>query len=201
MPRKGNLSGNAIRSGNAFRLDTLLVLVLGAFVACKAPPDPRRTNFEIRAKEGYAKYDPKTGRLQRLDADQNKNGRFDTFSFWDGSRLLRTEIDQDEDGKIDRWELYDGHNKIARVGSSSRDDEVQDTWAYPDAHGFLAKVETDSDRDGTIDKRETFVEKPGSAGVRVLRVVELEIDETGSPSRRLYFLPDGNFDRAETLRH
>jgi len=103
-------------------------------------------------------------------------------------------------GKIDKWEYYDEHNKIERVGSSSRDDEVQDTFAYPDAGGFLARVETDSDRDGAIDKREFFVPRPGNANERVVSVMEYEFDTTGQPGRRLYYRPDGSFDRSEKLR-
>ena len=174
--------------------------LLAALVACKQPPDIRRTNFEIRGKEGVAKYDPKTGKLTKLDFDANKNGRMDSFSYMDATRVIRIEMDQDEDGKIDRWEYYDEKNKIERVGSSSRDDEVQDTWAYPDTGGFLARVETDADRDGHVDKREFFVPRPGTANERVLSVVEYEFDNAGQPGRRLYYRPDGSFDRAEKLR-
>lgn len=83
----------------------MLVWVL-AVAGCSAPPDPRRTNFEVRREGVYAKYDPKTGRLAKLDVDTNKNGKIDTFSYRDGTTLHRIEIDQDEDGKIDRWENY-----------------------------------------------------------------------------------------------
>jgi len=175
----------------------LLVILISA---CNTPPDVRRTNFEIRGKEGVAKYDPKTGRLTKLDFDQNKNGRMDAFSYWDATRVIRIEMDNDEDGKIDRWEYYDANNKIERVGSSSRDDEVQDMWAYPDATGFLARVESDTDRDGSIDKREFFVPRPDDPKLRVLSMVEFGIDQTGTVSRRLYYRPDGSFDRSETLR-
>ena len=174
----------------------LLVICVG----CTEPPDPRRTNFEIRGKEGVAKYDPKTGRLKRIDADANKNGRIETFSYWDATRIIRIEIDHDEDGKIDRWEHYDDTNRLTRIGSSSGDDQVEDTWAYPDSHGFLAKVETDGDRDGAIDKREIYRQNPSAPKGRVLSVVELGLDRAGNPSRRLYYRPDGSFDRSETLR-
>ena len=169
-------------------------------VSCSAPPDPRRTNFEIRGEQAIAKYDPKTGRLRRVDADINKNGRIETFSYWDATRVIRIEIDRDEDGKIDRWEHYDANNKMTRVGSSSKDDEVEDTWTYPDASGFLVRVETDMDRDGAIDKRETYQPKPGTPDGRVLSMVELEFDGSGQPGRRLYYRPDGSFEKTETLR-
>lgn len=180
---------------------TAIVFAVGLalLAACTPPPDPRRTNFEIRGKEGVAKYDPKSGRLKTLDADINKNGRMEIFSFWDATRLIRIEIDRDEDGKIDRWEHYDEKNKMTRVGSSSKDDEVEDTWTYPDASGFLGRVETDSDRDGAIDKREIYAPRPGVPEGRVLSIVELDLDKAGRPGRRLYYRADGSFEKTEAL--
>jgi hypothetical protein len=179
---------------------SVIAIATAVLASCSAPPDPRRTNFEIRAKEGVASYDPKTGRLKRVDADVNKNGRIETFSYWDATRIIHIEIDRDEDGKIDRWEYYGDANKLQRIGSSSKDDQVVDTWTYPDASGFLAKVESDTDRDGIVDKRETFVPRPSTTDGRVLAVVELGLDRAGNPSRRLYYRPDGSFDRTETVR-
>ena len=178
----------------------VVVISVTLAVACGESPDPRRTNFEIRGKEGVAKYDPETGRLKRIDADTNKNGRIETFSYWDATRIIRIEIDRDEDGKIDRWEHYDGTSKLRRVGSSSNDDQVEDTWAYPDANGLLTKVESDHDRDGHIERREIYVPNPAAPLGRVLSVVELELDQTGRPRRRLYYRPDGNFDRSEAVQ-
>jgi len=182
------------------KLIVIVAVGLATLVACKAPPDIRRTNFEIRGKEGVAKYDPKTGRLKKLDFDANKNGRMDSFSYWDATRCIRIEMDQDEDGKIDKWEYYDEHNKIERVGTSSRDDEVQDTWAYPDSTGFLARVEFDADRNGSIEKRELYVPRPDAPGQRVLSIVEIDVDAAGKAGRRLYYRPDGSFEKSEVLR-
>ena len=181
-------------------LSTVVIALVSTLAACSAPPDPRRTNFEVRGKEGVAKYDPKTGKLTRLEFDANKNGTFESVSYMDGTRVIRIEMDRDEDGKLDRWEYYDSNNKVERVGSSSKDDEVQDTFTYPDAGGFPARVETDSDRDGRIDKREHFVPKPGPGNDRVLAIVEYDFDQTGNPGRRLYYRTDGSFDKSEVLR-
>lgn len=169
------------------------VLIAG----CGAPPDPQQTNSLVERPGLTAHYDPKTGRLSRLELDQNKNGRVDTFSFWNGTSIERIEVDQDEDGRVDRWEHYGPGNKMTKVATSSRDDGIQDTWAYPDARGFLSKVESDIDRDGVIDKRETFAPRPGAPDSRVLVMVELDMDKTGQPSTRLYYKPDGSFDRSE----
>ena len=176
---------------------SLAACVLGVSIACSEPPDPRRTNFEIIGKEGVAKYDPKTGRLLRIDIDQDKDGRIETFSYWDAARVLRIEIDSDNDGRIDRWEHYDAHNILTRVGSSHHDDGIEDTWAYPDRTGALERVDSDADRDGVVDKRETFTAS-GPAS-RVLSVVELDLDQSGQAGRRLVYGPDGTFRRVEVL--
>lgn len=172
------------------------VLIAG----CGAPPDPQRTNYLVERPGLTAHYDQKTGRLSRLELDQNKNGRVDTFSYWNGTSIERIEVDQDEDGRVDRWEHYGPGNKMTKVATSSRDDAVQDTWAYPDERGFLSKVESDIDRDGVIDKRETFAPRSGAPNSRVLVMVELGIDKTGQASTRLYYRDDGSFDRSEHKR-
>ena len=177
---------------------SLAACVLGAAIACSEPPDPRRTQFQITGKDGVAKYDPKTGRLSRIDIDQNKDGRIETFSYWDAARVFRIEVDSDNDGRIDRWEHYDERNLLVRVGSSRNDDGIEDTWAYPNRQGELERVETDADRDGTIDKRESFTASGSSS--RILSVVEFDLDPTGRAGRRLIYGPDGTFRRVEVLR-
>ena len=110
-----------------------------------------------------AQYDPKSGRLKRLEVDTNKNGVIDAWTYQDGTRIDRIEIDKDENGKIDRWEHYvDG--KLARVGTSTRGDGVEDEWAFQRADGSLERVETDTDRDGRVDKWETFDAPPAPGG-------------------------------------
>jgi hypothetical protein len=186
-----------------YRVAAPLVLgicVLTVASACTEQPDPRRTNFEIRGRDGLAKYDPKTGRLSRIDIDHNKDGRIETFSHWDGARVLRIEIDADRDGRIERWEHYGENNRLSRVGSSTRDDGIEDTWTYPDGDGRLARVDTDLNRDGVVDKRETFTAGAAAPERRVLSVVELDMGEDGRPTRRLHYAADGTFQRAEVLR-
>jgi hypothetical protein len=178
----------------------LAATLLTATVACTERPDPRRTNFELRNKDGVAKYDRKTGRLRRIDIDRDHDGRIETFSYWDASRVIRIEIDTDGDNRIDRWEHYDAANRLSRVGSSRRDDGVEDTWTYPDDAGLLARVETDTDRDGVIDKRETFTGGATSSDARVVSTIDFELDRYGTPARRLLYAPDGTFRHAEVLR-
>src|SRR4051794_12965251 len=139
-------------------LAVALVLSLAlASAACDSPPDPRRTNFIVDKGNVKAQYDPKNGHLKKLDVDTNKNGKIDSWTYMDGTRIDRIEIDRDEDGTIDRWEHYkDG--KLESVGTSTKGDGVEDEWAYPRAGDplVLARVETDTDRDGKIDKWQVY---------------------------------------------
>lgn len=143
---------------------------------------------------------PQAARQERRESDSNRNGRNDTFTYWEGFQVVRIEIDRDEDGKIDTWEHYDANSKLVRIGSSSRDDATADTWSYPDQSGLLQRVEFDADRDGKIDKRELYTPRPESPHQRVVSVVELEIDAAGKPRRRIYYRADGSFDRSELVR-
>jgi hypothetical protein len=51
-------------------------------------------------------------------------------------------------------------------GLQRADDEVEDSWTYPDEKGFLARVETDTDRDGAVDTREIFASRAGAPAGR-----------------------------------
>lgn len=177
----------------------VLVLAL-AIAGCSPPPDPRRTNFEIRGKEAIAKYDPKSGKLKKLDVDTDKNGRMESFSYWDGPRLLLIEVDKNEDGRIERWEHYDEHNKLVKVGGASGSGGVEDMWDFPDAAGLLAKVEHDENHDGVVDKRYLYASPPGRPDLRVIVVAELNIDANGQPGQRVHYRFDGTHERTEDLR-
>ncbi len=167
-------------------------------VACESPPDPRRTDFKVDRGGVKAEYSPKTGRLNRLEVDTNKNGRIDSWTRMEGTRIDLIEIDRDENGKIDRWEHY-VNNKMVKIGTSSRGDGVEDEWAYPGPKGFVERVESDTNRDGRIDKWENFEASPSPGGRPFLRSVSLDPDSKGLPTRILLYRPDGSFERSETI--
>jgi hypothetical protein len=155
-------------------------------------------------------YNRKSGRLEQLKYDSDGDGKFDTFSYMDGSTILRIEIDRDEDGKIDRWEYYGPGKTLERVGLSRAQNGVEDTWQYLDASGTVVRVEMgsqdskkktleriehyekgvlvraeeDTDRDGVMDKWETY---EGN------RVTSVAFDERhlGRPTLRIVYSPDG----------
>lgn len=175
------------------------LLALCAFQSgCDSTPDPRLTNFRVEKKTVTAQYNPKTGRLNRLEVDTNKNGKIDAWTYMDGTRIDRIEIDRDENGTIDRWEHYTD-NKMTRVGTSTRGDGVEDEWAFQDAHGQLARVETDTNRDGQVDKWESYEPPQRPGGRSILRAVSFDPDGSGRPTKRLLYRADGSFDRSETL--
>lgn len=174
-----------------------LVLLCLLAVACESPPDPRRTNFKVEREGVKAEYSPKSGRLNRLEVDTNKNGKIDSWTRMEGTRIDLIEIDRDENGKIDRWEHY-VNNKMVKIGTSSRGDGVEDEWAYPGPKGFVERVESDTNRDGRIDKWENF-EALARPGASFLRSVSMDPDSSGRPTRRLLYRADGSFERSETL--
>ena len=175
--------------------------------ACSAGADARRA---------VPSYDEFTGRLLRLSADQNGDGRIDQWTYLDGTRPIRGEADADADGRIDRWEYFDTRSTLVLIGTSSRNDGVEDTWtsAVPvpdgethvarsrqrdrriDRHeyfrgGALARVEEDTNHDGAIDKWERY---DGA----VLREVAFDTTfKNGRPDRRLVYDAEGRFVKVE----
>jgi hypothetical protein len=146
----------------------VLVMSLG----CVAASESRRT---------VPSYDEFTGRLIRLTADQNGDGRADQWTYMDGTRPLRGEADLDGDGRIDRWEYFDAQAALVLIGTSSRGDGVEDSWTWPapapsgemrmavsrrrdrhrDRHEYLrdnvlVRAEEDTNGDGRIDKWDRY---------------------------------------------
>ena len=181
------------------RCSRALLLFCAVQVACDSTPPPHLTNFRVEKPNVTAQYNPKTGRLSRLEVDTNKNGRMDAWTYMDGTRMDRIEIDRDENGTIDRWEHYTD-NKLTSVGTSTRGDGVEDQWAFQGAHGHLERVETDSDRDGRVDKWEHYDAPQRPGGPPILRTVSMDPDSSGKPTRRLHYRADGSFERSETLK-
>jgi hypothetical protein len=161
------------------------------------------------AKRIQPVYDQKTGKLQLLKYDADKNGVIDTWSYMDGARVVRIEIDKDEDGKIDRWEYYGPDQKLEKVGFSRLKDGKEDAWSYTGPDGSIVRIdvstrrdgkanrtehykndvlvsaEEDSDEDGQIDKWETY------DGER-LAMVAFDTMHRGKPDRRLIYGPNGS---------
>ena len=176
------------------------VVAVMAAVGCEAPSDMHQAR---------ASYDPFTARLILIAADQDRDGRLDQWTYLDGNRPLRGEGDSDGDGRVDRWEYFDADGQLVRIGSSSRNDGVEDTWAQVRAvngesridrsrgrdrhidrreylvNDVLVRAEEDTNRDGRIDKWEAY-----DAEGR-LRSVAFDTAGLGRPDRRLVYTADG----------
>jgi len=183
---------------SGLRLAALTVVAASA-LACADPEQARIKATSIPT------YDPATGKLTRLTADLNKDGRIDTYTYMDGTRVLRSEIDADQDGRIEKWEFHGPDGRVARVAVSREKNGKADAWIYPGADGKIARAEMSSEQDETkIDRWEWYeaeqvvrAEEDASGDGRVdkwetyragaLASVMLDEDYDGAPDRRLVY--------------
>ncbi len=160
-------------------------------------------------------YDDFTRQLIQLSADQDGDGRIDQWSFFDGNRPLRGEADTDADARIDRWEYFDDQSALTRVGTSSRNDGIEDTWTWVQPVNGESRLDRSRHRDRQIDRREYFqgatlirAEEDTNADGRldrwdryegaILRQAEFDTTlSTGRPNRRLLYDAQGRFLRVE----
>jgi hypothetical protein len=185
-----------------FKVPVILALALGVSTCA---PD---TDIERLRETTKPTYDPKTGRLQRLTYDANKNGRIDTWTFMEGTKILRSEIDRDEDGTIDRWEYHGPDGTLEKVGFARANDGKVDAWAYSAPDGTVARVEISTKQDGTVDRREFYerdalvrAEEDTNADSRADkwetyadgRISSVSFDENGDgrPDRRMTYGENG----------
>lgn len=187
---------------------TSLSLVLGALVvSAVACSDPETERLKTTTQ---ATYDPKTGKLTRLTADLNKDGKIDAWTYMDGTKVIRTELDADQDGKIEKWEYHGEDGKtVVRVAISRENNGKPDTWMYAGPDGKLSRAEISSEQDekkidrwewyeneqvvraeedasgdGKVDKWETFANGAVTS-------VALDENYDGTPDRRLKYGPGG----------
>jgi hypothetical protein len=183
-----------------------MTLVIATAGACDQAP-------QVRDVE--PSYDTYTGRLIQLSADQDRDGRIDQWTYLDGTRPLRGEKDGDNDGRIDRWEYFGPQSELVMIGTSSRNDGIEDTWTWVtlangegrvdlssardrhlDRHEFylektLARVEFDTNADGRVDRWDRY-----EAGV--LREAQFDTSfQATRADRRLRYDPQGHFVAAE----
>jgi hypothetical protein len=99
-------------------------------------------------------YDLFTSQLTQLSADLNSDGRFDQWTYMAGNRPLRGEADTDGDGRIDRWEYFGPQGALLKVGTSSFNDGIEDTWTTPASPSGDTTIERSRRRDRSVDRRE-----------------------------------------------
>lgn len=204
MPITGsscNREGEAVLGGPR----NLVILACFQLAACAEP----------RSARPVPSYDPFSGRLVQLSADQNGDGRIDQWTYLDGTRVIRGEADSDGDGRIDRWEYFDTDSQLVSVGTSSRNDGIEDTWTLVRPINGEGRVDLARTRDRRVDRREyyvdgvlTHVELDTNGDGRidrwdryekdVLREVQFDTSFTADrPNRRLLYDAQGHFAGAE----
>lgn len=140
--------------------------VLAALTAgCLTASNPPTPSYEVSSR-----------RLVRLDSDLNGDGRVEQRTYLDGTTPFRTELDADGDGRIDRWEYVDARAQVVKVGSSSRNDGIEDQWIYTAEENGERRVERSSERTPRVDRREFY------RGETLVRVEE-DTNQDGSPDK------------------
>jgi YD repeat-containing protein len=140
---------------------------------CNRDPDRERLRRTTRPE-----YDEKTGRLERLTYDANKDGYVDTWVHMDGPRIVRTEVDRDQNGRIDRWAYPDDKGGLMRVEEDTNGDGRADKWeSYTD--GRLVSATFDETGDGRPDRRLNY-----DAAGRLVSI-ESEPDDRGSFKKKI----------------
>jgi hypothetical protein len=183
-----------------------VLAVAAAAWGCQASPDLHRAR---------PSYDAFTAKLIQLSADQNGDARLDQWTYLDGNRPLRGEADTDGDGRIDRWEYFDANAQLVRVGSSSANDGIEDTWTYVQPRDGTSAIDRSRRRDRQVDRREFFkgdalmrVEEDGNADGHIdrweryeggtLREAAFDTSFTaGKADRRLLYDDRGGFVAVE----
>jgi hypothetical protein len=178
-----------------------------ALAACGSHSPKADAGSAAKSDDGKAKtsatYDPNTGQLTDLVSDRNGDGKPDTWAKMDGKRLLSIAIDRNGDGVPDRWETY---ATAASLGVTPPPGAPQDVIVTADEanggdpktvtrhefyeRGVIARVEEDTDNNGTTDKWEYYTNG-------VVSRVDLDLQGRGRPDRRLVYGPDGNLDHVE----
>jgi hypothetical protein len=179
----------------------VLRIAVGLLVAAGCQPAERKLT--------RASYDPSSARLILLSADQNGDGAIDQWTYLDGNRPLRGEGDTDGDGRIDRWEYFDANGQLTRVGTSTLNDGVEDSWTWVTPINGEARIDRSRRRDRQIDRHEFYngetlvrVEEDANADGRVDkweryeggRLIEASFDTTltrGRADRRLTYDASG----------
>jgi hypothetical protein len=151
-----------------------LTVLVSSAAACGSKPDPYL----------HPVYDSKTGKLQLLEWDRDRDGRVDAWGHMDGTKLIKIDVDTNGDGKPDRWEYYDGTTNMIKVEISTKRDGRIDRIEYTD-HGKVLRAEADGDQDGRMDRWETY------DGAR-LASVAFDTEHHGFADRRIVYGADGS---------
>jgi hypothetical protein len=173
------------------------LVVAAAAAGCSQPPEVPRGNDQIKPT-----YNAKTGRLEKITYDRNRDGKVDAWTFMNGTRVVRAELDDNHDGQVDRWEFYDtgdgagaapsgapAAGVLVRVETSTRNDGKVSRREFYE-RGQRVRAEEDTDGDGRVDKWETWANA-------ALSTILLDTSGDGTADRRIVYPADGSGPRFE----
>jgi hypothetical protein len=104
-------------------------------------------------------------RALRSRIDRNEDGKIDRWEYYDDSgRLIKVGFSRRDDGKLDAWAYSGDDGKVNRIDISSTGDDqkierreyYEPSPAGPGDQNALARAEEDTNRDGKVDKWETY---------------------------------------------
>jgi hypothetical protein len=121
-------------------------------------PDGRE--YRLVQKGPYKAFYDVWGRLDRIEYDQNGDGRADQIAHHDGAktphlidgkidrvetldaggRIVKVEVDADRDGRMDRWQQWRGGRLLAEELDTNGDGKPDRRLVY-DARGGLRAIE------------------------------------------------------------
>lgn len=195
------------RRGEAMSLSALGLLVLGYGAGCALGSERRQVE---------PIYDGFSRKLVALYADQDADGRIDQWTYTDGNRVFRGEKDTDGNGQIDRWEYFRADASLERVGTSSQNDGIEDTWTWPADAGGVGRIDLARHRDRQVDRTEFYradvlirttedtnadgrIDRWDTYEAGVLRQAAFDTTLTSDrPNRRIVYGQSGRFERLET---
>src|SRR5690606_33475741 len=96
------------------------------------------------------------GEQVRRITDSSGRGTPERVEHYASGRLVRVELDEDRDGRVDLWNFYDPEGRLEKQEQDRSGDGKVDTWVTLDpATGKETRVLSDRNGDGRVDSWRT----------------------------------------------
>ena len=100
-------------------------------------------------------YFDETGEVEREEMDRDFDGQFDWTDHYQDNIRVMTEVDDNRDGRMDVFSYYEGSPpKITRKECDTNHDGLIDLWQRFDTSGAVNRTGRDTDGDGKMDVRD-----------------------------------------------
>jgi hypothetical protein len=175
----------------------------GVFIACGVA----LVALLFVATQGRARKNSWDVEDQKVETDQDGDGKADTVWTYHRRVLARMEMDKNGDGKPDVWQQYDDRGVIKLRMIDDNYDGTADSWFYYD-HGQIYSGKLDRDHNGVPDVFETYKNdrldtaevRPNGSAVPlrrqkyvdgILREEVVDANQDGHPDYRIEYDPFG----------